>query len=341
MSSITIKPREFRVHRSELAVPATSEHFFEKAARGEADVIFLDLEDAVPPDQKDRARKIAIAALNEIDWGSKTMAVRVNGLDTQWGYRDIIEVAEQCPRLDLILLPKAGGARDIEFVDTLLTGVELSKGRTKRLGISALIETALGMTNVEAIAQASERLESLVFGVGDYIVSMETPDTAIGGFNSDYAVLTDADSSGERRHFFNDQWHFALARIATVCRAYGLRPIDGPYTNFNDAAGFRAAALRSRALGYDGKWAIHPSQVSIANDAYTPPPELIAWAQRVSAAMKAAAEEGNGAVGLDGELLDMAHLKLAANIMKKSDATSKVDSTDMARAGESVTEREQ
>lgn len=340
MSSITVTPRQSRVHRSELAVPATSEHFFEKAARGEADVIFLDLEDSVAPDQKDRARANAVRALNEIDWRSKTMAVRVNGLDTAWGYRDIIDVAERCPRLDLILLPKAGGARDIEFVDTLLTGIERAGRRTKRVGISALIETALGLTNVEDIARASERLEALIFGVGDYIVSMETPDTVVGGFNPDYAVLTDPGETGERGRFFNDQWHFALARIATICRAYGLRPIDGPYTNFKDTDGFRAAALRSRALGYEGKWAIHPSQVPIANDAYTPPPDLVAWARRVSAAMEEAAEKGTGAVGLEGELLDMAHLKLAGNILRRARAVSERGSADMARVDVCAAEKE-
>ena len=320
MSSINIPIRRFRVHRSELAVPATSEHFFEKAARGEADVIFLDLEDAVAPSHKVQGRKLAIAALNDVDWGTKTMVVRVNGLDTEWGYRDIVDVAEQCPRLDLVLLPKAGGARDIEFVETLLQGIETSIGRKEPIGIEALVETALGLANVEEIARSSTRLEALVFGVGDFIISMQAPDRVVGAINPDYAVLTDPDEDGRRRMHYNDQWHHAMARIATACRAYGLRPVDGPYTNYRDEEGFRASAARARALGFDGKWAIHPNQVAWANEAFTPAPKVVTWAEKVSAAMKTAAAEGRGAISIDGELIDLAHLKMTHNILERDRA---------------------
>lgn len=322
MSSITIAPRRFRLQRSELAVPATSEHFFEKAARGEADVIFLDLEDAVAPSHKAKGRKLAIAALNDIDWGDKTIAVRVNGLDTQWGYRDIIEVAEMCPRLDLVLLPKAGGARDIEFVETLLAGIERSTGRREPIGIEALVETALGLANVEEIARSSLRLEALIFGVGDFIISMQAPDRMVGAINPDYAVLTDAGPDGRRSRHYNDQWHHAMARIATACRAYGLRPVDGPYTNYRDEEGFKASAARARALGFDGKWAIHPTQVEWANEVFTPTPDVVAWAEKVSAAMSQAASEGRGAISIDGELIDLAHLKMTHNILESARAIS-------------------
>jgi malyl-CoA/(S)-citramalyl-CoA lyase len=320
MSSINIPARRFRVHRSELAVPATSEHFFEKAARGHADVIFLDLEDAVAPSHKAHGRTAAIAALNDIDWGSKTMVVRVNGLDTEWGYRDIVDVAEQCPRLDLVLLPKAGGARDIEFVETLLTGIESATGRKEPIGIEALVETALGLANVEEIARSSTRLEALIFGVGDFIISMQTPDRMVGAINPDYAVLTDADADGHRRRHYNDQWHHAMARIATACRAYGLRPVDGPYTNFRDEEGFKASAARARALGFDGKWAIHPNQVVWANETFTPAPEIVTWAEKVSAEMKKASARGQGAMSIDGELIDLAHLKMTHNILERDRA---------------------
>ena len=308
------------IQRSELAVPATSPHFFEKAARGPADAVFLDLEDAVIPAEKTAGRAAAIRALNEIDWGRKHMLVRVNGLDTQWGYRDIVEVAEKCPRLDAILLPKAGGRRDIEFVDTLLWGIEAATGRQKPIRIEALIETALGMANVEQIAQASPRLESLVFGVGDFIASMRTPDLVMGGFNPDYAVLTDPGHDGERRRYYADQWHFALARVATACRAHGLRPIDGPYTDFKDVDGYRASALRARSLGFDGKWAIHPTQIAIANDIFAPSAEAVAWARRVNDAMREGAANGRGAIKVDGGMIDIAHLKLAENILGKVEA---------------------
>jgi malyl-CoA/(S)-citramalyl-CoA lyase len=303
------------VQRSELAVPATSPHFFEKAARGRADTVFLDLEDAVIPSEKSAGRIAAIRALNTIDWGKKRMLVRVNGLDTPWGYRDIVEVAESCPRLDAILLPKANERRDIEFVETLLRGVEAATNRNNPIGIEALIETALGMANVEQIAAASPRLESLVFGVGDFIASMRTPDLVMGGFNADYAVLTNAGDDGERRRYYADQWHFALARVATACRAHGLRPIDGPYTDFKDIEGYRASALRARSLGFDGKWAIHPDQIPVANDVFAPTAEAVAWARHVNNAMREGAANGRGAVKVDGGMIDIAHLKLAENIL--------------------------
>ncbi|QHE83399.1 HpcH/HpaI aldolase/citrate lyase family protein [Hydrogenophaga sp. BPS33] len=322
MTSIKIPSRRFRVHRSELAVPASSEHFFEKAARSNVDVVFLDLEDSVAPAQKDAARKLAIAALRDIDWGNKTVAVRVNGLDTQWGWRDIVEVAQSSPRLDLILLPKAGGARDIEFVETLLTGIEAEIGRTDPIGIEALIETALGLANVEEIARSSDRLEALIFGVGDFIISMQAPDRMVGAINPDYAVLTDADTNGRRHAHYNDQWHHAMARIAAACRAYGLRPVDGPYTNFRDEQGYKASAARARALGFDGKWAIHPHQVDWANEVFTPSETLVAWAEKVSAAVREAAAKGQGAISIDGELVDLAHLKMTHNVLERSRAIS-------------------
>lgn len=320
MTSISVAPRRFRLHRSELAVPASSPQFFEKAARSCADVVFLDLEDAVAPAQKNDARKLAIDALRDIDWGHKTVAVRVNGLDTQWGWRDIVEVAQICPRLDLVLLPKAGGARDIEFVDTLLTGIEGETGRKEPIGITALIETALGLANVEEIARASIRLEALIFGVGDFIISMQAPDRVVGAINPDYAVLTDAQADGRRVPHYNDQWHHAMARIAAACRAYGLRPIDGPYTNFVDEQGYRASAARARALGFDGKWAIHPNQLAWANESFTPPDDVVGWAEKVSAAMRDAASRGQGAINIDGELIDLAHLKMTQNILQRSAA---------------------
>jgi len=317
MTSIITAPRRFRLHRSELAVPASSQHFFEKAARSNADVIFLDLEDSVAPAQKTAARQFAITALREIDWGDKTMAVRVNGLDTQWGWRDIVDVAQRCPRLDLVLLPKAGGARDIEFVETLLRGIESDVGRKDPIGIEALIETALGLANVEEIARSSQRLEALIFGVGDFIISMQTPDRMVGAINPEYAVLTDADAAGKRQPYYNDQWHHAMARIAGACRAYGLRPIDGPYTNFRDAEGYKASAARARSLGFEGKWAIHPSQIDLANEAFSPSEKVIAWAERISAAMHEASNKGHGAISVDGELVDLAHLKMTDNILER------------------------
>ena len=308
--------RASRLQRSELAVPATSPRFFEKAAASAADVIFLDLEDAVAPAKKDEAREQAIAALNDIDWGRKTMAVRVNGLDTPWAHKDILEVAERAPRLDMILLPKAGSAFDVQFVAQILTLVERSTGRSKRTGIEVLVETAKGVANVEEIAQASDRLEAMIFGVGDYTVEMRTYDQVFGTPSPRYSILTHGGAAGRERHW-NDQWHFAMARIANACRAYGLRPIDGPFTDFRDAEGYRASAQRAAALGFEGKWAIHPSQVELANEAFSPTADEIAWAARIRAVMQAATRAGQGAVGADGVLVDMAHLKMADAIAER------------------------
>lgn len=309
------RPR--RLQRSELAVPATSPHFFEKAARGPADVIFLDLEDAVSNDKKDRARTLAVEALNDIDWGDKTMAVRVNALDTPWAYRDIIAVAEKCPRLDMILLPKPAVAADIYVVETLLNGIEATIGRRDPIGIEALIETAEGLCNVEAIASASDRLEALIFGVGDFTLSVQARDPLTGGPNARYAVLTGADERGQRAIHWNDPWHFALARIVTACRAYGLRAIDGPFGDVGDAAGYRACAMRASALGFEGKWAIHPSQCEPANEVFSPDPSELVWAEQVSAAMAKAEADGAGAVLVDGKLADLAHLKMVRTIMDR------------------------
>jgi len=319
--SLTIpKPRRFRLQRSELAVPATSPHFFSKAARGDADVIFLDLEDAVAPDQKVSARLNAIAALNDLDWGEKTVAVRVNGLDTPWAFRDILDIGLQCPRLDMIMLPKAGTPFDVQYVDTLLGQIERDVSRKEPFGLEILIETALGMANVEAIAAASERLEAMIFGVGDYSISMQTGDVLFGSAVAKYSILTAPNERGVRERHWNDKWHFALARMANACRAYGLRAIDGPYVDYADADGYRACAERSAVLGLEGKWAIHPSQVAIANEVYSPASDQIEWAQRLVTTMNEAVAQGRGAASLDGKMIDMAHFKVAENIERKSRA---------------------
>ncbi len=297
-------------------MPATSETFFEKAARGGADSIFLDLEDAVAPSRRVEARANAVQALNGIDWGKQTVSVRVNGLTTPWSLSDIIAVA-RCPRLDMILLPKVETAGDVVFLDRLLTGLELEMPREKPVGIEILIETTKGLANVEQIAASSPRLEGIIFGVGDYSIELENFETDFGASNADYAVLAREAGKPPERHW-NDQWHFALARIANACRAYGLRPIDGPFTNYGDPEGYRASAVRARALGFEGKWAIHPSQVAIANDVFTPSAGQVAWAHAITAKMEEAASAGKGAIGLDGMLVDRAHVLLAGKILKRA-----------------------
>lgn len=309
--------RPTRLQRSELAVPATRPRFFTKAAEGDTDTLFLDLEDAVAPGQKHEARTQAIQALQQVDWRGKTVAVRVNGLDTPWALQDIVDIARHAPRLDLILLPKTSCGADVRFVDQLLTLVERETGRTRRTGIEVLIETARGVANVEEIAQSSDRLETMIFGVGDYSIDMRTHDRVFGRPSAGYAVLTDADAAGARQRHWNDQWHFAMARIATACRAWGLRPIDGPYTDFGDAEGYRACAGRAKALGFEGKWAIHPSQVALANEVFSPSREELAWAADTTELLARSMREGQGAIGAGGVLVDMAHQKLADALVQR------------------------
>ena len=313
MSSVSIE----RIQRSELAVPATSDRFIASAAKGGADAIFLDLEDAVAPAKRVEARANAVNALNELEWGNKLVAVRVNGLSTKWAISDILAVA-RCPRLDMILLPKVETADDVVVLDRLLTGLELETPRERRLGIEILIETTKGLANVETIAAAaSGRLEAIIFGVGDYSIELQNFDTEFGASNPDYAVLARSEGQPAQGHW-NDQWHFALARIANACRAYGLRPIDGPFTNYGDPDGYRASAMRSRALGFEGKWAIHPSQIDIANAVFTPTSRQVAWAKDIAAKMEQAAAEGKGAIGVDNMLIDRAHVLLSEKILRRA-----------------------
>ncbi len=314
--------RKDRPHRSELAVPGTNTRAMAKAPTLEADLVFLDLEDSVAPDDKEQARANVIESLLGQDWTPCAVSVRVNGLDTHWCYRDVVDVVEQAGGvLDTVLVPKVGSASDVEFVATLLDQIEQRNGWAPGgIGIHILIETAKGMANVEAISRARpDRLEAMVFGVADYAASVRARTTNIGGANPDYAVLTDPDAAGERQLHWGDQWHFGISRMVAACRAEGLRPIDGPFGDFEDAEGFRAAARRAAALGCEGKWAIHPSQVALANEVFTPSEAEVEKARRILEAMEQAAKEGKGAVALDGRLIDAASIRMAEALIAKVD----------------------
>ncbi len=326
MSFTIIDEARARLNRSELAVPGSSPQLFEKAAASAADVIFLDLEDAVAPDQKEQARKNVIQALNDIDWGKKTLSVRINGLDTQYMYKDVVDVIEQGgDRLDLFMLPKVGTAADIYAVDMLVSQVEAAVGRKKRIGFELIIETALGMANVDAIAAASKRNESLHFGVADYAASTRARTTMIGGPNPGYGVLTGGAGDTDRQFHWGDMWHYAIARMVVAARAFGLRPIDGPFGDFSDADGFKAQASRAAVLGCEGKWAIHPKQIDLANEAMGPSEADIEKARRILDAMAQATKEGKGAVSLDGRLIDIASIKQAESLVKKAEQIAAAD----------------
>ena len=324
MSFTLIQQATPRLHRSELAVPGSNPTFMEKSAKSAADVIFLDLEDAVAPDDKEQARKNIIQAINDIDWGRKSLSVRINGLDTHYMYRDVVDVLEQAgDRLDLIMIPKVGTAADVYAIDMMVTQIETAKGRKKKIGFELIIETALGMQNVEAIAGASRRNESLHFGVADYAASTRARTTNIGGANPDYSVLTDKLDDGSRATHWGDMWHYALARMVVAARANGLRPVDGPFGDFSDADGYKAAAGRAAVLGCEGKWAIHPSQVALANEAMGPSEKDVARAKRILVAMEEAAKAGKGAVSLDGRLIDYASIRQAEVLVKKAEQIAK------------------
>ena len=321
MSFTLVEQARPRLHRSELAVPGTQDQMFSKAATGDADIIFLDCEDAIAPDDKERARANIVAGLNEVDWGAKTMMVRINGLDTHYWYRDVVDIVENCPRLDMILIPKVGVAADVYAVDALVSSIEMAKKRDKRLGFEILIETALGMVNCDEIAKASRRNEAMSFGIADYVASTRARSTSIGGVHPDYGVLSDKDEAQpERSYHWGDPWHYALSKMMLACRANGLRPIDGPFGDIADPAGYQAAARRAAVLGYEGKWAIHPTQVPLANDIYSPSEAEVTKARRILDAMAQAAREGKGAVSLDGRLIDVASIRMAEALLKKADA---------------------
>jgi len=311
MSHTRYEPARPRLQRSELAVPGSNPAMFSKALESAADYVFLDLEDAVAPADKEQARKNVIQGLQEFDWRGrgKTICVRINGIDTHYMYRDVVDVVEQAGhRLDVVLIPKVGVPGDVYMVDAMLTQIEFARKFTHKIGIDVLIETALGMANVEAIAQSSRRLEAMHFGVADYSASLRARTVNIGGLNPDYP---------------GDQWHFGLSRMVVACRAYGLRPIDGPFGDFKDPDGYKAAARRGAALGIEGKWAIHPSQIALANEVFSPPPAEVDRARRILVALDEAARDGKGAAQLDGRMIDAASARMAQNIVEMAAAIEK------------------
>jgi citrate lyase subunit beta/citryl-CoA lyase len=303
MSHTRYEPAHPRLHRSELAVPGSRPELFRKACEGAADYVFLDLEDGVAPAAPAPARAHVISGLSDIDWrgNGKTISVRINGIDTHYMYRDVVEVVEAAGQfIDTILIPKVGVPADVYMVDALLTQIEAAKRLPHKIGLEVLIETALGMANVEAIAQSSQRLEAMHFGVADYAASLRARTVSIGGLNPDYP---------------GDQWHAAISRMTVACRAYGLRAIDGPFGDFKDPDGYTAAARRAAALGIEGKWAIHPTQIDLANEIFTPSKEEVTRAQRILDAIAEAETQGRGAAQLDGKMIDAASARMAQNIV--------------------------
>ena len=309
-----------RPNRCQLFGPGSRPAIFEKMAASAADVINLDLEDSVAPADKPEARKNIIEAVNDIDWGAKTLSVRINGLDTEFWHHDVVDLIEKCgDRLDLIMIPKVGNAMDIYAVDAVVTAAEMAVRKTKKIGFEVIIETAAGAQNVDEIAAASPRMNSMSFGVADYAASMGMAVTGIGGTQDEYYMLANGEPGSDRATSMVDPWHYPITRMVAACRQHGLLPVDGPFGDFSDDDGYLAQAKRSATLGCVGKWAIHPKQVTLANEVFTPPAAKVEQARRILAAMKEAEDSGQGAAVLDGKLIDLASSRQAQVIVKQAE----------------------
>ena len=303
-----------RLNRCQLFGPGSRTQLFEKMAASAADVINLDLEDSVAPDDKEQARKNVIQAIGDVDWGTKTLSVRINGLDTGWWYRDVVDLLEQASdRIDQIMIPKVGNAMDLYAVDALVTGIEKARGRTKPFAFEVIIESAAGISHVEEIAAATPRLQAMSLGAADFAASMGMATTGIGGTQENYYMAR------EGQKYWSDPWHWAQAAIVAACRTHGVLPVDGPFGDFSDQDGFRAQALRSATLGMVGKWAIHPSQVALANEVFSPSEAAVGEAREILAAMDAAQKSGAGAAVYKGRLVDIASIRQAQVIVRQAE----------------------
>lgn len=291
--------------RSVLSVPGGNDRMIDKALASDADIVMLDLEDAVAPDQKAASRLTVIEAIRVRDWRGRPKTFRCNGFDTHWMYRDIVEVVQgtECG-VDRIVLPKAGDAADIRAVSILLRQMEQEFGRSEPVRLDVQIESAVGLVNCETIAISDSRIAALTFGPGDFAASAGYPLAGIGL----------ADKWDEA--YVGHRWHYPMSRISVAAHAAGIEAVDGPYAAFRDLDGLRASALRARALGFDGKWCIHPDQLSVVNEIFTPSQEEVDHARRVLAAYRDATSAGTGAIAIDAEMIDAANVRMARRVLE-------------------------
>ena len=306
MAPEAAQPVPLRLERSMLFVPASRWAMIEKAARSAADAVCIDLEDSVAPEEKAASRANVVRALRELDFGRRVRMFRMNSLDTPFAYRDLVEVVEAAgDRLDLVMVPKVGGPADLAFVDRLLWQIEAHRGLGRRIGVEAQIETTAGFLYVREIAQASARLEALIFGPGDYAASARMPLASIGERDEHDALYP-----GHR-------WHAVMHAIVAAARMCGLRCIDGPFAGLSDPAGLEQACRVARALGFDGKQCIHPAQLAAANQVFAPTEAEVAWAEAVLQAVAQAHAEGRGAVSLNGRMIDAANIRMAQGVVEQ------------------------
>jgi citrate lyase subunit beta / citryl-CoA lyase len=307
LSVAALPARPTRLRRSCLAVPGSDPGMLRRAADSAADQVFLDLEDAVAPSQKKRARQTIVEALNEVDYGGKVVTVRVNDATTRYQYDDIIELMRGAgaSQLDCLMIPKVQDAGQLWFVENLLNQLDLDLELGRRIGLEVQIETGTGSVNMFELARVSDRIESLIFGPGDYAANVGVPQLDLGMIERDYP---------------GHQWHYILAQIVNTARAVGCDAIDGPYGDYSDRDGFRESATRAKLLGIDGKWCIHPSQIEIANEVFSPSKEQFAYAERLLAAYQEAVDAGRGAASLDGKMIDEASRKMAEKLAARGRA---------------------
>ncbi len=314
MSTYASRPDVHQM-RSLLSVPANRPAFFEKAAKSNVDALFLDLEDSVFADQKIVARQTAREAIDVMDWRGKRLLVRVNAMDTEWGFRDLVELGGSCPRLDGFMVPKICSFDELRFVEQTLDALDRERPKDRPLELHILIETAIGVARVEKIIEEAQRLVSVTFGAGDFAMSLGLYGRARSAGNSDYVVLTGERGEEGRQKHWNDSHHFAMARIANACHAFGVVPIDGPFADFNDLQGADVSNRRACSLGYQAKWTIHPALIDGINAIFLPTAEDVAWALTVKHALENARQSGTGSVQLDGRLIEAATMKTVDRIL--------------------------
>lgn len=309
MPVIRSRDMPVRLERSTLFVPASRWTMIEKAARSAADGVCIDLEDGVAPDEKVAGRALVVRALTELDFGRRLRMYRINGVDTPFAYRDVIDIVEPAgDRIDLVMIPKVGSPDDVRFVDMLLTQIEMQRGQERAIGIAAQIETAAGVLNIREIAQASPRLETLIFGPGDFAASMRMPLANVGEFDAHDELYP-----GHR-------WHAAMQAVVAAARVNGLRCLDGPFAGFKDLTGLEHACRIARAMGFDGKECIHPAQIETVHAVFSPTTEEVAWAERVLAAYTQAQAAGRGVISVEGKMIDAVNLRMARVIVEQQRA---------------------
>jgi len=306
-------------NRSILSIPGHIEKMHIKARESSVDVVMLDLEDSVPVDAKYEARRQVTQTLESIDWGRKSVTVRINSTDTPFCYRDIVDIVEYAgDRIDTLVLPKVNNAGDVHFVSRLLDGIEMARGHVRPIGIEACIETAQGLEQVSAIAAASPRLRTLVFGIADYTASVGARLVSLSGHGESESEL-----------YPGHRWHYPLSKMVQAAKAFGLLAIDAPYGNFKDNEGLVKSATMACALGCDGKWAIHPGQIDAINQVFSPSKEDIERAARVLSAAREAELNGRGAIAVDGRMVDQATIRLARQLWNHAEHLGLIPKVDL------------